>query len=338
MNDNLLEIDDVSVAYTTKGFLTRSTSLTAVESVSFNVKRGDCFGLIGESGCGKTTLLKGLIRLVEPSKGRIVLNYEGEHEDIVSADTKKLKDMRRNMQMVFQDPYASLNPRMTAYDIISEPLIVRNWGTTQEIKEKVTHTATRCGINANWLRRYPHAFSGGQRQRIAIARSIILDPALLLCDEPVSALDVSVQAQIINLLTELKETMHMTMVFVSHDLTVVATICDWVAIMYLGKIVEMADTRTVFSRPVHPYTGALLNAVPLPDPAKEYNADPLEGEIPSLHDIPPGCRFSTRCRYTQENCFTEEPQLRQIGDSLAACHRAGEIDITTAFIEKRENQ
>lgn len=333
MDDHLLEVQELSIAYTTKGFMVKTTSLTAVESVSFNVRRGDCFGLIGESGCGKTTLMKGLVRLLDPSKGSIMFNVRGKKEDIAAIDKKRLGEVRQDMQMVFQDPYASLNPRMTAYDIIAEPLVARHWGTKNAVKEKVTHTATRCGINANWLRRYPHAFSGGQRQRIAIARSIILEPSLLLCDEPVSALDVSVQAQIINLLNELKETMNMTMLFISHDLTVVATICDRVAIMYLGKIVEMADSRVIFSRPRHPYTGALLGAVPLPDPEKEYTADPLEGEIPSLHDIPPGCRFSTRCKYAKDICFEEEPELKPIEASVAACHRAGEISITTGFIK-----
>ena len=294
----------------------------AVSGVSLQIREGETLGLVGESGCGKSTLGRLLIRTIEPTSGEVL--FRGQC--ITGMKDSDFRQYRRDMQLVFQDPYASLNPRMTVRDLVAEP--IETWrlcAGRKEVTERVLELLHAVGVPAEFLYRYPHQFSGGQRQRIGIARAIAADPAFIVCDEPVSALDVSVQNQILNLLKELKTTRKLTYLFISHDLSVVRYLADRVCVMFLGKVCEIGPTAEVYQHPLHPYTRFLLDAVPVPDPTqrgKEIRL--LKGEPPSPADPPSGCRFRTRCPYATERCAAEEPALRKIGETEVACHFAGQ--------------
>ena len=297
----------------------------AVDDVSFTIRKGETLGLVGESGSGKSTTARLVLRLIEPTAGKVEL----EGEDITAASGQKLRRARQEMQMIFQDPYASLDPRMTVRDIVGEPLVIwgrwRNGGPAQ-----VAELLERVGLNPDHANRFPHEFSGGQRQRIGIARALALRPKLIVCDEPVSALDVSVRAQILNLLASLQREFDLTYLFISHDLSVVRQVADRVAVMYLGKLVEIAKRDELYSRPLHPYTQALVSAVPIPDPVLERQRKRivLGGEIPSPTDPPSGCRFRTRCVKAQDICAEQEPELSERGlGHPSACHFAEAIKV-----------
>lgn len=290
----------------------------AVDEISFDIKEGETLGLVGESGCGKTTAGRTIIRLLEPTSGEV--DFEGEN--VFKLSKEELRKARRNIQIIFQDPFGSLNPRMTVSDIVGESLfihkIVKN---KKEKEERVKDLLEIVGLNAGHARRYPHEFSGGQRQRIGIARALALNPKLVICDEPVSALDVSIQAQVINLLEDLQEKFKLTYLFIAHDLSVVKHISDRVAVMYLGKIVELSSTYELYDNTQHPYTEALLSAVPIPDPTLKRQRIVLEGDVPSPFKPPVGCRFHPRCKYVKPICSQEEPELIDIGNGhFVACH------------------
>ncbi len=289
----------------------------AVDGASLYVKQGEALGLVGESGCGKSTLGKCIVKLLEPTAGKML--YKGE--DIAILGSAQTKRFRRKVQAIFQDPYSSLNPRMSAGDIVVEPLKVHGLYTSAEKKLRVKNLLQKVGINPDYASRFPHEFSGGQRQRIGIARALALAPEFIICDEPVSALDVSVQAQVINLLDDLKEEFDLSYLFIAHDLSVVEHVCDRIAVMYLGKIVEIAKDIELYTNPLHPYTQALLSAIPLPDPRRRKERTVLKGEVPSPINPPPGCRFHPRCMLKEEICAQEEPELKQLReDHWTACH------------------
>lgn len=313
-----------------KRFQSKKVCVKAVTDVSFDVEKGQTIGVVGESGCGKTTLGRCIVRAIEASEGQVIYHSpDGEDYDFLQVDKKTMKKIRKDIQMIFQDPYSSLDPRMTVIDIIKEPLLA-NYPKMdkKEMEEKVIEVARQVGLNTTYLKRYPHAFSGGQRQRIGIARALVLEPKVIVCDEAVSALDVSIQAQVINLLRDLQKKMDLTYIFISHDLSVVEHISDKVAVMYLGQLVEYADTRDLFEKPMHPYTEALLSAVPLADPSKQRERIPLEGEIPNPANPPSGCYFHERCRYCTQRCVDERPLSREIAPGrTVACHRAEELNL-----------
>ncbi|MCC7201393.1 MAG: ATP-binding cassette domain-containing protein [Nitrospirae bacterium] len=325
MKNSLLSVKDLKKHFPVEEgrlFRSRKRVVHAVDGISFDLGRNEVLSLVGESGSGKSTTGRLILRLLEPTEGEIT--FMGE--DISNAGKKRMKELRRHMQIIFQDPYASLNPRMTVGEIVEEPLIVHRIGTKQERRDEVARLLHKVGLNPEVMRRYPHEFSGGQRQRIGIARSIALKPGLIVADEPVSALDVSIQSQVINLLKELQEENQISYLFIAHDLNIVRIISDRIAVMYLGKIVEHAETEELFKRPLHPYTQALLSAIPVPDPSKkERKVILLEGDIPSPIDIPEGCRFHTRCPKMIPRCKEIIPSLDNYGNShTAACIRAGE--------------
>ena len=300
-----------------KYFQTPRGLLHAVDDVTFSIERGKTLGVVGESGCGKSTLGRTIIHLLESTGGQIFL----EGKDITNVKGKELKQVREKMQIIFQDPYSSLNPRMTVYDLISAPLEVYKVGTKEERREMVEEILQEVGLDKQYLNRFPHEFSGGQRQRIGIARALILNPEFVVCDEPVSALDVSIQAQIINLLKELQEKYSLTYLFISHDLSVVEYISDTVGVMYLGNLVEYGATPDIFSHPLHPYTKALFSAIPIPDPTIRRERIVLQGSIPSPANPPSGCKFHTRCPYATERCKTEAPQQREVEPGhYVVCH------------------
>lgn len=320
MDKPLLQVENLKKWFPVGGgFLKAPTKhVKAVDGVSFSVKSGETFGIVGESGCGKSTLGRTILRLLEPTEGKIY--FSGL--DIAYLKRKELQKLRRDLQIIFQDPYASLNSRMKVGKIIEEPLIIHGIGSEEERKEKVEKLLEIVGLNKESKQKHPHEFSGGQRQRIGIARALILNPKLIICDEPVSALDVSIQSQILNLLKELQEKFNLTYIFISHDLSVVQYISDRVAVMYLGRIVELADKEKLFNNPLHPYTKALLSAIPLPDVETKKERIILEGDVPSPVDPPSGCHFRTRCRFADETCASVAPSLQEVEQGhRVACHK-----------------
>jgi oligopeptide/dipeptide ABC transporter ATP-binding protein len=301
----------------------------AVDGVSFSVDAGETLALVGESGCGKSTVSRLVLRLIEPDHGEI--RFEGR--DLLAMNANELRAFRRDAQIIFQDPYASLNPRMTVGQMLTEPLVLHNLVPRDRRRERVEELLRLVGLEPRSARRYAHEFSGGQRQRIAIARALAVEPKLIICDEPVSALDVSIRSQILNLLGDLQRRLGLAYIFVSHDLAVVKHIADRVAVMNLGNFIETADAQTLFTSPRHPYSRALLSAIPVPKPQAKRGRIVLEGEMPSPIDPPPGCRFHTRCPYTIDRCRSEVPQLMpSTAGHLTACHRAGELPAATAII------
>jgi peptide/nickel transport system ATP-binding protein len=307
----------------------KPAQVRVLNNISFKLFEGETLSIVGESGCGKTTLGRCIVRGMNASSGEVIYHTEdGQRIDFLKLKGKESKEFRRDIQMIFQDPYSSLSPRMSVFDIISEPLTANFKLNKSEINEKVSEIAEKTGLNVSYLRRYPHAFSGGQRQRIAIARALIMQPRLIVCDEAVSALDVSIQAQIINLLKDLQEQFQITYIFISHDLSIVQNISDRVAVMHLGRIVELAITDSLFSQPKHPYTEALMSAVPQPDPELKKSRIILEGEVPNPANPPSGCHFHPRCAYRTDRCVQQVPELRQVGDNhYAACHYAEELNL-----------
>ncbi len=322
----LVSVEDVTKHFPIgAGLLGAGRAVRAVDGVSFEVRAGETLGLVGESGCGKSTLGRVIAQLHPATSGKVI--FQGQ--DLVPMRGEKLRRMRQELQMIFQDPYASLNPRMTVGEIIGEPL--KNFGLARgkERSNRVHEVMRTCGLNPNFLNRYPHEFSGGQRQRIGIARALVLNPTFIVADEPISALDVSIQAQIVNLMEDLQNRFKLTYLFIAHDLSVVRHLSDRVAVMYLGKIMEIADSRSIYENPLHPYTKALLSSIPIPDPDLEAKRRPilLQGEIPSPVNPPSGCRFHTRCPIAQfPICSEQEPPLESKADGhLAACHFAGQL-------------
>ena len=307
----------------------------AVDGVSFALHRGETFGLVGESGCGKTTTGRSILRAIEPTSGQILFNdQELGWVDVATLDEGDLRVFRRHTQMVFQDPYSSLNPRMTLLELIGEPLLNNGVRDAAARTERVAELLSLVGLRPEYIRRYPHAFSGGQRQRVGIARALALNPQFVVCDEPVSALDVSIQAQTLNLLQDLQEAFGLTYLFVAHQLNVVAHICDRVGVMYVGKLVEVADTETLYSSPLHPYTEALLGAVPHPDPDYRGHRTLLAGEIANPASPPSGCYFHPRCPYAVDECSREEPELRELQPGhFVKCHLAEELQLAGVDLE-----
>ncbi len=325
----LITVRDLSVHFPIGGgaLFGHKHLVRAVNKVSIDIAPGTFFGLVGESGSGKTTLGRALLKAVPITEGHVHYNDNGTHYDLNAISAKDLKEYRKRCQLIFQDPYSALSPRMTVRDIIAEPLeVMKLTSSRAETDERVRAIAERCRLNLEHLRRYPHAFSGGQRQRISIARALVCHPRFLVADECVAALDVSIQADIINLLKSFQEEMGLTFLFISHDLSVVAHTCDKVAVMYLGQIVEVADTKKLFFTTRHPYTKALLSAIPSLDPDAEQTAIKLEGEIPSPTNPPSGCKFHTRCAFVRDRCRSEEPTLvAKDDDHFVACHFADEL-------------
>lgn len=320
----LLETKNLSKYFTgKKGLLNRQPAqVKAVDHVSLTVNKGETLGLVGESGCGKSTLGRTILRLIPATEGQVL--YNGE--DILTYDKKKMWEMRRKLQIIFQDPYSSLNPRMTVYDLISAPLEVYKIGTKAERREMVEEILQEVGLDRQYLNRFPHEFSGGQRQRIGIARALILNPEFVVCDEAVSALDVSVRAQVLNLMRNMQQKKNLTYLFISHDLSVVRHISDRIAVMYLGSVAEVAEKAQLYSNPMHPYTKALLSAIPLPDVKKKRQRIILQGDVPSAYNPPSGCKFHTRCPYATDRCKQEIPVLRQMEKGhQVACHRTEEL-------------
>jgi oligopeptide transport system ATP-binding protein len=320
-NEKLLEVKNLKKYFIkNKGFIKKQQEVTkAVDDVSFFIKRGETFGLVGESGCGKSTTGRAIIRLYEPTAGQII--YDGT--DIAKFDTNQLMPYRKKIQMIFQDPYASLDARMTVSDIIGEPMDIHNLAHGKERQEKIYELLDTVGLNKDHAARYPHEFSGGQRQRIGIARSLAVDPEFIICDEPISALDVSIQAQVVNMLEDLQSERGLTYLFIAHDLSMVKHISNRVGVMYLGSLVEVATSKELYSNPVHPYTKALLSSIPIPDPDKAAASKRivLEGDVPSPVNPPSGCKFRTRCRYAMDICSQVEPTFRDIGgEHYVACH------------------
>lgn len=312
-------------------FKRSSATLKAVDGVSFSIQEGETLGLVGESGCGKTTTGRCIVRALDPTSG--VIDYrraDGSSVDLAAMNERDLRPYRKEVRIVFQDPFSSLNPRMTVMQTVGEPLKAFNVGTPKDREERIADLLKRVGLRPEYMRRYPHAFSGGERQRISIARALALDPRLVVLDEAVSALDVSVRAQILNLLQTLQQDMNLTYLFISHDLSVIEHICDRVAVMYVGQIIELAPTRELFAQPLHPYTESLMSAVPVPDPRLRNRRQriKLEGEVADPVNPPSGCYFHPRCRYAQERCKVEAPPLREVVPGrLAACHFAEDLQL-----------
>ena len=334
----LLQVRDLKKHFPiTKGLFSAVCGyVRAVDGVSFAIKRGEVLGLVGESGCGKTTVGRVIMRLYRPTAGEILFRLGGPDSpmtDISGLEHRDLLPFRRQMQMIFQDPYSSLNPRKTILEIVGEPLRINRLASGKALQARVEELLDLVGLRAEYVMRYPHAFSGGQRQRIGIARALALNPQFIVADEPVSALDVSVQAQVLNLMRSLQRRLGLTYLFISHDLSVVKHISDRIAVMYVGNLVETARTRDLFVHPLHPYTEALLSAVPRPDPRIQRRPTVLEGEVGDPARPPSGCRFHPRCRYAQPRCASEEPVLREMeGERTVACHLAGELNLCGALM------
>lgn len=328
-NNTLISVENLKVYYpiTGTGLLRRKVGdVRAVDGVSFSIKKGETLGLVGESGSGKTTIGRSILRVTKITDGKITYHNNGESVLLSELEGSDMRYFRRHMQLIFQDPYSSLNPRMTVRDIIAEPLTANRIVPKEDIEGMVHTTAMRCKLNIEHLRRFPHAFSGGQRQRICIARALVSNTEFIVCDESVSALDVSIQAEILNLLMDLQQDLQLTLLFIAHDLSVVAHISDRVAVMYVGQFVELMTTEDLFRNPKHPYTEALLSAIPDVDPDIDIKPISLEGEIPNPANPPAGCRFHTRCLYTQEKCRVEEPEWRMVEDNhFVACHFSEEL-------------
>ena len=319
MSDTLLRVEDLKIYYPVAGSgFGKKEFVKAVDGVTFEVKKGEVFGIVGESGCGKSTLGRGVCKLENLTSGHVYL----DGEDITEYNDRRMRSIRKKVQMVFQDPYASLNPRMSVFDIIAEPLLVHHLCQDKaDLEKKVLDLLHRVGLDDYHANRYPHEFSGGQRQRIGIARALAVEPSLIIADEPVSALDVSIQAQVLNLLNELKHDLDLTYIFVAHDLSVVEYISDRVGVMYLGNFVEVGEKEKIYSNPMHPYTQALLSAVPVPDPTAKRERILLEGSIPSAHKPPTGCKFHTRCPKCMECCKTQAPERYEVDDGhYVYCH------------------
>jgi len=313
-----------------KGFFRKTVgNVRAVDDVSFFVNEGETLGLVGESGCGKTTTSRCILRAMPPSSGEMLFRTkEGNLVDLAKLNRRELHPLRVQMQMIFQDPYGSLNPRMTLFDIVGEPLLVNGMTDRKEREARVAELLKLVGLRPEYMQRFPHAFSGGQRQRIGIARALSVNPRLVVADEPVSALDVSVQAQILNLMLDLQKRLNLTYLFVAHNLSVVRHFCDRVAVMYVGKIVELADTLELYAAPQHPYTAALMSAVPVADPRIKTGNVELKGEVPSPANPPSGCYFHPRCEYAVDKCKQEAPVFREIKPNhFVACHRADELKL-----------
>lgn len=332
MEDNiLLEVKSLKKYFPIeKGFWRKLAGyVKAVDKVSFYIKKGETLGLVGESGCGKTTLGRCILRAIEPTEGRIIFRTGDDNPvDITSLDKEKLRSTRKDMQMIFQDPYSSLDPRMTVLDIIGEPLLVNRIAKGRKMEGRVKDLAKVVGLNIKHLKRYPHAFSGGQRQRIGVARALATNPDFIVADEPVSALDVSIQAQILNLLQDLQGEFNLTYLFITHDLSVIEYISDRVAVMYVGKLVEMAETEELFLNPKHPYTEVLLSAVPKADPHFKMERVILSGEVANPANPPSGCYFHPRCRYSQEVCKSKKPNLEEVAPGhYVACHLTKEVNL-----------
>ena len=316
-----------------RGFLKKVVgNVKAVDDVSFYVDEGETLGLVGESGCGKTTTGRCILRAVTPTSGEILFRQPDLGKiDIAKIDRDQLRQIRPTLRMIFQDPYASLNPRMTLLEIVGAPLRAMGLAKGKELEDRVAEMLTRVGLRPEFMRRYPHAFSGGQRQRIGVARALAPSPQFVVCDEPVSALDVSVQAQTLNLLKDLQEEMKLTFLFIAHDLSVIAHISDRAAVMYVGKLVEMASTKDLFSSPKHPYTEALMSAIPIPDPRPREKRILLSGEVANPANPPSGCYFHPRCTYVQDICRTEDPPFEEVEpEHYAKCHFARELSLTGA--------
>ena len=313
-----------------KGFLKRTVGhVRAVDGVDFHIDEGETLGLVGESGCGKTTTARCVLRAIEPTRGQIQMRVaDGSVVDLGQVSPRELRTLRRQMQMIFQDPFTSLNPRMTLLDLVGEPLLVHGLANRREREEQVADLLTRVGLRPEYMRRFPHAFSGGERQRIGIARALALHPRLVVADEPVSALDVSVQAQILNLLVDLQADFRLTYLFVAHDLSVVRHISNRVAVMYVGRMVELAETTEIFESPKHPYTAALLSAVPEPDPRVRSRRIVLQGEVANPASPPSGCYFHPRCPHAIDVCRTQTPAWQEVSrNHFVSCHRAQELQL-----------
>lgn len=338
----ILKVENLKKHFPIRQGLFRKTvgHIKAVDGLNFSIKKGETVGLVGESGCGKSTTGRSIIKLIEPTEGKVSFNLNNKFIDIAEAERDNLKEIRRNIQFIFQDPFSSLDSRMTIRDIIAEPLKANKIGDRESRTKRVEKLLQRVGLNSYQMNRYPHEFSGGQRQRVGVARALALNPKLIICDEPVSALDVSVQAQVINLLEDLQEEFGFTYLFIAHDLSVVEHISDRVMVMYLGKIVEIADADSIYQSPKHPYTEALLGSIPVGDPRSNKKRIPLAGNVPDPSNPPTGCNLHPRCPYAEDRCKLEEPELVELADQkdhYASCHFAEELMLSGYDDLKLEN-
>lgn len=330
-DDTILEVKNLKKYFPiTRGFLQRRIGdVRAVDDVTFEIRNNEVLGMVGESGCGKTTVSRTILRLYEPTSGQVWFRRRnGERVEVTRLDRESMKSLRKDMRMIFQDPFSSLNPRFPVKDIIAEPLVIQNMARGQELDDRVAAIMSRVGLDPGYMRRYPHEFSGGQRQRIGLARTLVVNPDFVVADEPVSALDVSIQAQVLNLIQELKDEFGLTMLFIAHDLSVVEHISDRIAVMYVGRLSELGPTEEVLRHPRHPYTEALISAVPPADPDIKPARILLEGDVPSPASPPSGCVFHTRCRYAKKICTTDVPPLRRVGPGhFASCHFAEDLEL-----------
>jgi peptide/nickel transport system ATP-binding protein len=337
----LLKVENVSKSFTLRsGWFAPPRTLDALSDVSLTVEAGETLAIVGESGCGKTTLGRCIVKALPVTAGSVSYHPPGrEPVELTSLDKRAIKPWRRDIRMIFQDPMSSLNPNMRVYDIVAEPLRIHGIARGRELTDRIVSVLEKVGIQPDAIGRYPHAFSGGQRQRIGIARALVLEPKLVIADEAVSALDVSIQAQVLNLLEDLKADFGLTYIFISHDLGVVNYIADRIVVMYLGHVVETAPTETLFERPRHPYTEVLLDALPIADPTRRNRrASAVRGEIPYAGNRPTGCPFHTRCRFAEDRCRSDKPALRRVGDTDVACHFAETLDLRGAYESAPANQ